>query len=348
MRTIRKIKKETDMSKQKEVTNFIAPEELVLVVDKSHHLYDERAEQKADPELLASIVHHGIITPIIVAKVGETLEVIDGRRRVIAAKQLNMALAQQNKPLIKVPYVVRESDNVTLAGIMVTTNEIREDDGVLAKAKKAEQLRNMGMNTKDIAVQFGTTVQSIDTWLKVSKLSNAVRYQIEMGSISPTAAVQWADMPHEEQDRMLDEALNGGVKITTATARHAAETGRVEKALKYRPIKEVTAIYENIDEHIEQFEDKAFAAGYKEAILWVLRKDEATVQAMTEKEEKKNNKEEAQKAREEARAKREEAKALRLEAKRLAAEAKAAQKQRKAAKTFASTEAPVQADVQGV
>ena len=51
-----------------------------------HPLWDERIHRKLHEPFIANLMAVGVLEPILVRKNGETLEVIDGRQRVLSAR----------------------------------------------------------------------------------------------------------------------------------------------------------------------------------------------------------------------------------------------------------------------
>ena len=65
---------------------------LRLVTDPKHFLYDPRAEEPMGPEdeeFVQDIQRRGVRVPVIARKNGPAYEVVAGRRRVLAAREVN-------------------------------------------------------------------------------------------------------------------------------------------------------------------------------------------------------------------------------------------------------------------
>ncbi|EPK0926165.1 hypothetical protein L9208_005111, partial [Klebsiella aerogenes] len=90
------------------VLNF-EPENLYLVTDKSHPLYDERIHLPINEPMVLNIMDQGVLEPIIVWKDPETGRscVVDGRQRVRHTIEANKRLAKEGKPLLMVPAVTK-------------------------------------------------------------------------------------------------------------------------------------------------------------------------------------------------------------------------------------------------
>jgi ParB family chromosome partitioning protein len=57
------------------------PEDLKVITDPKHVLYDARVERPVDEAMVLSIMSLGIIEPLVIARNGEEVFVVDGRQR---------------------------------------------------------------------------------------------------------------------------------------------------------------------------------------------------------------------------------------------------------------------------
>lgn len=128
------------------------PENLHLVTDKSHLLYDERIHLPIDEGMVLNIKELGVLEPIIVWKdpeMGLTCVVV-GRQRVRHTLVANKLLLKEGKDPLLVPGVVKRGSANQMAKYMVSENEIRRPDTPLGRAKKCQ--------TRWIAVLMRTTL----------------------------------------------------------------------------------------------------------------------------------------------------------------------------------------------
>jgi len=65
------------------------PDDLVLIEDPKHPLYDARIKLPLKPEFVANIKALGVTVPVVVRKIDGRPVVIDGRQRVRAAIEAN-------------------------------------------------------------------------------------------------------------------------------------------------------------------------------------------------------------------------------------------------------------------
>jgi len=213
------------------------PSELVIVgLDTDdgpeHPLYDERINLDLEETMVANIGYHGVLKPIIVRKGADGQAfVVDGRQRVRHARAANKELVAQGAKPILVPIVVERGDDARMLGISISTNEHRQNDGILVKANKAVRLQSMGYDVPEIAREFGVSASTIKNWWSLLEAHPAVVRAVEDGTISPTVGYKLAKLNTEDQRNALDELLaeakqNGGkVTVTKAKARASGQTG---------------------------------------------------------------------------------------------------------------------------
>lgn len=137
------------------------PENLHLVTDMTHPLYDERVHLPIDEGMVLNIKELGVLEPIIVWKDPETglTCVVVGRKRVKHTLEANKLLLKEGKDPLLVPGVVKRGSANQMAKYMVSENEIRRPDTPLGRAKKMSDALDRGLDEDDIAVLFGCSSQ---------------------------------------------------------------------------------------------------------------------------------------------------------------------------------------------
>lgn len=153
------------------VLNF-EPENLHLVTDKTHPLYDERVHLPLEEGMVLNIAELGVLEPIIVWKDPETglTCVVVGRQRVKHTLEANKLRLKEGKDPLLVPGVVKRGSANQMAKYMVSENEIRRPDTPLGRAKKMSDALDRGLDEDDIAVLFGCSVQTVRATLSSSML----------------------------------------------------------------------------------------------------------------------------------------------------------------------------------
>ena len=140
------------------------PENLHLVTDKTHPLYDERIHLPISEAMVLNIMDQGVLEPIIVWKDPETglSCVVDGRQRVRHTLEANKRLLKEGKEPLLVPAVAKRGSAVRMAQAMVSANEIRQADTPLGRAKKMADALERGHDevNRQIAL-FGKKSSSV-------------------------------------------------------------------------------------------------------------------------------------------------------------------------------------------
>lgn len=247
------------------------PKSLVVIgVDTNdgpeHELYDERAFLPLDDSMTASMMDMGVKQSVTIRKNPATgkAEVVDGRRRVLHAREANKKLKKAGDPLIKVPCILEHGSEERMQETAIALNEIRYEDPMMIKVAKCQRLleRN-GNDFKAAARAFGVTTAAIKNWVKVSELTPKVRKAIDKGEISASAAAQLHGMEKEAQiaelEKLTADAKKAGKKkATTKSAKKAA--GKKTAVGKRVLMKLIT------DEEIADKVDPAIVFGIKLAL----------------------------------------------------------------------------------
>lgn len=208
--------------------DYVSPYDLTIIgLDTDdgadHPLYDERVYLPVDENLVRNIQVYAIQQPVLVRKDGDTLLVVDGRQRVRAARQAwDQANAAGEHP-IKVPTRAVTATDARATGIMISSNELRQEDDVLGKALKAQRLYAQYGDIGEVAVAFGRSTQTIRNWLLLVEADPRVHECIRSQKLSVTTAIEIARLKREEQREKLESFLraadNG--KISDKAVREA-------------------------------------------------------------------------------------------------------------------------------
>jgi len=150
----------------------------------THILYDDRIHNPIRKEQVESVIASGVILPVILFKDKEgRLLVVDGRQRIRWSREANKFFAEQGDEIrVRVPYKLHRGSLAKALASMITVNELREDDSVIIKAKKAHAMACNGMTMDEICLAFGVTDQTVDIWLKLANTPEAMKVYTETGS----------------------------------------------------------------------------------------------------------------------------------------------------------------------
>jgi ParB family chromosome partitioning protein len=230
---------------------FFDPEGLHLVVDEKSPLYDDRVKNPPVEKMVRNLMAKGVRVPIIIAKNPETglTEVVDGRQRVINAREANRRLVAQGGEPIQVPGMVSKftGNGGDLADVMVLTNELREQDMPINRAKKMQRLADLGRDEAAIGLVFGCTVQTVRSTLALLECSAAVRSAVEAGTVNVGQALKLAKMQPEEQRAKVAELVAAGVGAAPRErTRKQREVLGTTAAPKMRARREIVAMRDSL------------------------------------------------------------------------------------------------------
>jgi ParB family chromosome partitioning protein len=225
-----------------EPTFKVDPEGLVIIgLDTEdgpeHVLWDKRAKKATNAALVHDIMAHGILEPVLIYRNGTTIEVVDGRQRVKAARKANELLLERDGAeavLIKVPCMRRTGDETALFKVMISANAQRENLDQLEEAALMARAVERGMSEEECAVHFGLNKQTVKNRLALNSVTGEVKAAIVEGKIPATAAMKLAPLARDEQKEALAELIESG----DTSGEAAARTTRKVKAKKNGHAKE--------------------------------------------------------------------------------------------------------------
>lgn len=213
------------------------PDELIIIgLDTSdgpeHPLWDERNEYPLDEALIKNISAFGIIKNVTIVLDGERYLVVDGRRRVRAARELNKRAKKLGANAVRVPARFRKGDEGRLFGVSIAANSLHKSDPPLVSAKKVSRFLDMGRTEKEAAVAFGVTQQTITTWLALLDAPAEARASIESGETSANKVLT------ELKSGTLSTAMSskGERKPRTVQASKVKSRALLRKVVKLRPV----------------------------------------------------------------------------------------------------------------
>lgn len=184
-----------------------------------HHLWDERILLPLDKHMVANVKAFGVKENIIVVrdpKLGYLA--VDGRQRIRWAREASKALEAEGQAPLRILANLEKGDVDTQAGVMILTNEIRQSDDFLTKAKKAQRLMSeRGYNLSRTALTFGVSVPSLKNWLKLLETSDVVQKAVEDGVITASAALNLRELSEDKQAQAIDalrDAAKDGQRLT--------------------------------------------------------------------------------------------------------------------------------------
>jgi len=253
---------------------LIATDNLKLVTDEKHPLFDARVHLPVREPMVLSIMEHGIIEPIMICKDPETADnlVVFGRQRVKNCIEANRRLKKEGRPTHPVPcQVVRgSSDGGYLLTMTAIENELREEDTPSGRAHKARRLAELGRTEKQISIAMGVSESTVKNMFNLLEATAVVRGAVDSGKISTTTGYQLAKLPPEAQRAKLGEILEAAPRLEKADGKKRAKRGSGKKAreiasgrVAMRAGKDVTAMRGQLKKRISDVR-------IREAVLTVL------------------------------------------------------------------------------
>jgi ParB family chromosome partitioning protein len=231
---------EVSMGTIKTPTGFF-PEELVIVgidVPDGDGVGDgprQAEEGTIDERFVLNVMALGVIEPIIVRRRPDgRLEVIEGRRRVRAAREANTRLTARGEDPIRVPVVLRTGSDADMFAVAFSGNEFFRGNTVMTRAWLAREYLNKGRTPEDAAVRFAVDVATIKNWIALLETDSRVQSAVAGGEIGLTGALEIGRLPMDQQHEALCKATSSGNgrvgnagktvggKVTTKAVKRAA------------------------------------------------------------------------------------------------------------------------------
>jgi len=256
----------TPNSEQYEMLD-VYPEDIEIPADQRHPLYDRRAAEPLDEEIKNSIEMYGLREPPKVRrKPGSTdeLEVVDGRTRVRAAREINRTLSLAGKPHKKITVqVIIAASDATAAFYKHLYNEERNQRDALGKCEGMVELVGYGYSQSEVASMFHVSDKTVQRAKKIVGSSDELKEALKEGKVTLVEALEIARRPLGDQPGALERLLADKAELEEfhkeeGKKKKAEEEEKPEKkARKIRktlPWKKVEPIWKGL--RSVQFDDK--------------------------------------------------------------------------------------------
>lgn len=157
----------------------------------------------------------GIMVPIVVVADEDGFTVVDGRRRVAAARNIG---------LTEIPAAIWQRGEVNEDYGTLTANAVRAaNEGVELDA--ILRLMNQGMTENQISRATGMATSTIRKRLKLQRLIPDMADALASGTISPSVAESASGLTAEQQQALVDGSHHGTGRITAKAVREARMVG---------------------------------------------------------------------------------------------------------------------------
>lgn len=207
-------------------TSTLPPESLLIIgldveADSSHELYDERAYNEVNQDLVQNIMFSGVIIPVSVREIDGAVFVVDGRQRVMAAREANRKFTEMGlKERITVPVTIHGNvgaDKSTIAARVVSANNFRTEDDIIKKIRKAHRLFALNSDMEQTAVICGVSVATLNNWFKLAQADEMVHNAVREDKITLSGAYYLCTHFKAEHQRAILMALlkkAGNIRIS--------------------------------------------------------------------------------------------------------------------------------------
>ncbi len=174
-------------------------------IDPNREQPRKNFDEAALEELAESIRLHGVISPIVVTRVGLRYMIIAGERRWRASK-----LAGKET----IPAVVRNYTSQQIKEISLIENLQREDLNPVEAARAIKELMDEFHMTQEAAAdRIGKSRSAIANTLRLLTLDERVVAMIEQGKISAGHGRALVALRPEDQYRLAQKAVDGGWSV---------------------------------------------------------------------------------------------------------------------------------------
>lgn len=168
----------------------------------------ERFVEQEIMQLSASIKHHGVLQPLVVAEDGEGFRLIAGERRLRASKLAGLS---------HVPVFVRSDDSQRHFELALIENLQRSDLSPLEEAKAYERLLDETELTQDaLASRLGVGRSKVALSLRLLKLPAAAQRALNEGRITAGHAQAVLAAGPERGSQVLDAILAKQLSVRAA------------------------------------------------------------------------------------------------------------------------------------
>lgn len=163
-------------------------------------------DDKSLEGLSQSIEKYGLLNPIVLRKNGIRYEIIAGERRFRASKLLGLK---------EIEAIIKNVDNKDIDILSIVENVQREDLSGLEEANAYNELsKNYGMTQDEIAKTVGKSRSYIGNTLRLLKLDDNSKKELEEGNISPSQARTLLSIKdQEDRKKSLDDFKNKKTNI---------------------------------------------------------------------------------------------------------------------------------------
>lgn len=200
--------------KNKETVQYIELNRIVPFSDAKGKNQPFKTSDEKVRQIKLSASDIGIVTPLIVRKVGGDYQIISGHHRYIAAKELEM---------LTIPCVVREiSDDEAVkyvAECNIQRSKLLPTEYAEIYARYMEMRQDIDMTVQEIADKFAVSKKSLYRYIKILDLSDGLKRLIDEDMLHTDTAEIFCAFTEEQQECVREFVEKTGKKINRALAK---------------------------------------------------------------------------------------------------------------------------------
>ena len=202
-------------------TRMIDPNALKVAKLPTDPFFDptDRHELAVDPDMLVSILTRGVVQPIVAARHGDDLWIIDGRQRAATA------IAARRATVPVTVYDIRGYSKLEVERLILEMNTLKQGVEAIKASKVAKQWIDSGLSRKAAAASMHITESAFDAFLAIANAPEVVKDAVVNNIISPSAVPYLSTVP-EVAAKQIDRAVEIRAEI------NAANPGKAGKLTK--------------------------------------------------------------------------------------------------------------------
>lgn len=197
-------------------------------------------------ELVEKITTYGVLIPILVRLDGERFKVIEGRRRVKAARAIG---------LTSIPARVTDVRGRAMSAALTVVTHSTRNENAAAEFDAINSLLVNGASEQDLVEATGLPVQTIRKRMSLGSLTEDLMDLFRQGKIAPSAAEAAAKLPQErQQDLWCIYESNG--KVTSKDVSEVRRVCRAEASAAL-PFDEIERTPERQPDRLQEWQARA-------------------------------------------------------------------------------------------
>lgn len=149
-------------------------------------------------ELVNSVQKDGVLQPILVRPKGERYEIVEGWHRYEASIEAGHD---------DIPVIVKDLTDREVMILQLKCNAIRPQTRTFEYARRLKLLMEEGLTLTELSGIIDKSPKWIQDQIQLHRLKKEHWTHVEDGTIKASAALALANLPHELQDKFVEEAI---------------------------------------------------------------------------------------------------------------------------------------------